>query len=33
VPLFLNGKDDVENLEIIDLDVYISTTGQLFHGE
>jgi hypothetical protein len=28
-PLFLGGEDSVENLEIIDLDVYISTCGQL----
>lgn len=28
-PLFLGGEDSVENLEIIDLDVYVSTCGQL----
>lgn len=32
VPLFLGGKDTVENLEIIDLDVYWSITGQLRQG-
>ena len=29
VPLFLNGKDTVENLELSDLDVYWHITGQL----
>jgi hypothetical protein len=29
VPLFLGGKDEVENLEVIDLEVYWSMSGQL----
>ena len=29
VPLFLGGKDTLENLEVIDLEVYWSMSGQL----
>ncbi|CCV07982.1 hypothetical protein MESS2_660021 [Mesorhizobium metallidurans STM 2683] len=29
VPLFLNGKDEIENLELSDLDVYWHIMGQL----
>jgi hypothetical protein len=29
VPLFLGGQDEIENLEVIDLDVYWSICGQL----
>jgi Domain of unknown function (DUF1851) len=32
VPLFLGGKDSLENLEITDLDVYWSLSGQLRQG-
>lgn len=32
VPLFLGGKDRADNLELIDLDVYWSITGQLLKG-
>ncbi len=32
VPLFLGGKDTVENLEIVDLEVYWSLSGQLRDG-
>jgi hypothetical protein len=32
VPLFLSGKDALENLEVVDLEVYWSLTGQLRHG-
>jgi hypothetical protein len=32
VPLFLGGKDSVENLEVIDLEVYWSLSGQLRQG-
>lgn len=32
VPLFLSGKDTVDNLEVIDLEVYWSLTGQLRAG-
>lgn len=32
VPLFLGGRDTVDNLEVIDLDVYWSTCGQLRRG-
>lgn len=32
VPLFLGGKDTLENLEVIDLDVYWSLSGQLRGG-
>ena len=32
VPLFLGGKDDLDNLEVTDLDVYWSLSGQLHHG-
>jgi hypothetical protein len=32
VPLFLGGQDVVENLELTDLDVYWSISGQLRHG-
>lgn len=32
VPLFLGGRDSVENLEVIDLDVYWTTCGQLRRG-
>ena len=32
VPLFLGGSDTVDNLEVIDLDVYVSICGQLFDG-
>lgn len=32
VPLFLGGKDAVENLEVIDLEVYWSMSGQLRAG-
>lgn len=31
VPLFLGGEDDVENLEIIDLEVYWTICGQLLN--
>jgi hypothetical protein len=32
IPLFLGGKDTIENLEVIDIDVYWSLTGQLRSG-
>jgi hypothetical protein len=32
VPLFLGGKDTVDNLEMIDLEVYWSMCGQLRQG-
>ena len=32
VPLFLGGRDTVENLELIDLDVYWTICGQLRRG-
>lgn len=32
VPLFLGGKDTLENLEVIDLEVYWSISGQLRAG-
>lgn len=32
VPLFLGGKDVVDNLEVIDLDVYWTLSGQLRSG-
>ena len=32
VPLFLGGKDFVDNLEVIDLEVYWTLTGQLRSG-
>jgi hypothetical protein len=32
VPLFLGGDDTVDNLEVIDLDVYWTTCGQLRRG-
>lgn len=32
VPLFLGGKDTVDNLEVIDLAVYWSVCGQLRQG-
>jgi hypothetical protein len=32
VPLFLGGRDTVDNLEVIDLDVYWTTCGQLRRG-
>ncbi len=32
VPLFLGGLDSIENLEVIDLDVYWSVCGQLRRG-
>jgi hypothetical protein len=32
VPLFLSGKDTLENLEVIDLEVYWSLSGQLREG-
>ncbi|MGD1053673.1 MAG: T6SS immunity protein Tdi1 domain-containing protein [Candidatus Dormibacteria bacterium] len=32
VPLFLGGKDVVDNLEVIDLEVYWTLTGQLRSG-
>ena len=32
VPLFLNGSDTVDNLEISDMDVYWSICGQLLSG-
>lgn len=32
VPLFLGGEDTVENLELINLDVYWSITGQLIRA-
>jgi hypothetical protein len=32
VPLFLGGRDAVDNLEVIDLDVYWTTCGQLRRG-
>ena len=31
VPLFLGGKDVVENLEVIDMEVYWNITGQLWN--
>jgi hypothetical protein len=30
VPPFLNGKDEAENLELSDMEVYLSITGQAF---
>jgi hypothetical protein len=30
IPMFLGGADAVDNLEIIDVDVYVTITGQLF---
>lgn len=32
VPLFLGGNDDIENLEVMDLDVYWTLLGQLRQG-
>jgi hypothetical protein len=32
VPLFMSGKDDLGNLEVVDLDVYWSVSGQLRRG-
>jgi Domain of unknown function (DUF1851) len=32
VPLFLGGKDTVDNLEVVDVDVYWSICGQLRQG-
>jgi hypothetical protein len=32
IPLFLGGQDTVENLEVIDIDVYWSLSGQLRSG-
>jgi hypothetical protein len=32
VPLFLGGQDTVDNLEVIDLEVYWSVCGQLRQG-
>lgn len=32
VPLFLGGADTVENLEVIDMDVYWTVCGQLRRG-
>jgi hypothetical protein len=32
VPLFLSGKDTVDNLEVADLDVYWTLSGQLHQG-
>lgn len=32
VPLFLGGKDALENLEVVDLEVYWSLSGQLRRG-
>lgn len=32
VPLFLGGSDTIDNLELIDLDVYWTTCGQLRRG-
>lgn len=32
VPLFLGGKDEVENLSVVDLSVYWSIIGQLMRG-
>lgn len=32
VPLFLGGMDTVENLEVVDIDVYWTLCGQLRHG-
>jgi Domain of unknown function (DUF1851) len=32
VPLFLGGKDTLDNLEVIDLEVYWSVSGQLRQG-
>lgn len=29
IPLFLGGEDEVENLEVVDLEVYLSFSGQL----
>jgi hypothetical protein len=31
IPLFLNGQDSVENMELIDLDVYVEICGQLLN--
>jgi hypothetical protein len=31
-PLFLNGADELDNMEEIDLDVYVTLTGQLFRN-
>ncbi|MHC4742039.1 MAG: T6SS immunity protein Tdi1 domain-containing protein [Planctomycetota bacterium] len=31
IPLFLNGQDEVENMELIDLDVYVEICGQLLN--
>lgn len=32
IPLFLGGSDSVDNLEVIDTDVYWTLTGQLIRG-
>jgi Domain of unknown function (DUF1851) len=32
VPLFLGGKDSLDNLEVVDMDVYWSLSGQLRQG-
>jgi hypothetical protein len=32
VPLFFGGKDEIENLELSDMDVYLSICGQLASG-
>jgi hypothetical protein len=32
IPLFLGGADIIDNLEIIDMDVYVTLCGQLFEG-
>lgn len=32
VPLFLNGEDDLDNLEISDMEVYWGIMSQLIHG-
>jgi hypothetical protein len=31
IPLFLGGEDDLNNLELIDMDVYLSLCSQLYH--
>jgi T6SS immunity protein Tdi1, C-terminal len=31
IPLFLGGKDDVDNLEVIDMSLYVELCAQLWH--
>ncbi|MDH5601354.1 MAG: DUF1851 domain-containing protein [Gammaproteobacteria bacterium] len=33
VPLFLNGSDTIDNLELSDMEVYWSICGQIFNGD